>query len=236
MKIGGDHAAAEDEAVRVWKRRLYSLKGLCRAACATSTRQVDMLPASGFLVAYRIEGRIKGEDVSRKTLASSGRFAMFGVRLAFALALGTLLAGCGGSGQNGEVPDDLPASPEEADEVVVRVSGTEGTAYSGTYGTIEGRLQTVDETLGAEPTEYDVEVEEGVADGVTAGFQKTQSGTEALSVEILADGEVVVESRTFAEFGAVNADWFPQIGPPDEIPPDEEILFEDEEVTAEDNP
>ena len=152
---------------------------------------------------------------------------MLGVQLAFVLAFGALLSGCGGFGQNGDVPDDLPASPEEAGEVVVRVSGTEGTAYSGTYGTIEGRLQTVDETVGAEPTEYDVEVEEGVADGVTAGFQKTQSGTEELSMEILADGKVVVESRTFAEFGAVNADWFPQIGPPEEIPDDEEILFKD---------
>ena len=149
------------------------------------------------------------------------------------LVVGTLVAGCGGSGENGEAPENVPASPEEAGEVVVRVSGAEGTAYSGTYGSIEGALQTVDETIGAEPTEYQVEVEEGVADGVTAGFQKTQSGTGELSVEILADGEVIVESRTFAEFGAANADWCPQIGPPEEIPADEEIVFEDEGIDSE---
>lgn len=171
--------------------------------------------------------------MARRILVERGGLAMLGVRLVLVLVLGVLLVGCSGSGEKGEAPDNLPSSPEEADEVVVRVSGTEGTAYSGTYGTIEGTLQTVDETVGADPTVYDVEVEEGVADGVTAGFQKTQPGSEELSVEILADDKVVVESRTFAEFGAVNADWFPQIGPPEEMPADDDILFEDEDSVPE---
>ncbi len=162
-----------------------------------------------------------------------GRFAMLGVRLGLVLVIGVVVAGCGGSGENGEAPENVPASPEEAGEVVVRVSGAEGTAFSGTYGSIEGELQTVDDTIGAEPTEYQVEIEEGVADGVTAGFQKTQPGTGELNVEILADDEVIVDSRTFAEFGAANADWFPQIGPPEEIPDDEEIVLEDEGINSE---
>ncbi len=161
------------------------------------------------------------------------RSAILGVRLGLVLVIAVLPAGCGGSGESGEAPENVPASPEEAGEVVVRVSGAEGTAYSGTYGSIEGELQTVDDTIGAEPTEYQVEVEEGVADGVTAGFQKTQSGTGELSVEILADGEVIVESRTFAEFGSANADWFPQTGPLKEIPADEEIVFDDEGINPE---
>jgi len=158
---------------------------------------------------------------------------MLGVRLGLVLVVGVLVAGCGGSGENGQAPENVPASPEEAGEVVVRVSGAEGTAFSGTYGSIEGELQTVDDTIGAEPTEYQVEVEEGVADGVTAGFQKTQPGTGELNVEILADDEVIVDSRTFAEFGAANADWFPQIGPPEELPTDEEIVLEDEGINSE---
>jgi hypothetical protein len=157
---------------------------------------------------------------------------MLGVRLGLALVTGVFVASCGGSGENGEAPENVPASPEEAGEVVVRVSGAEGIAYSGTYGSIEGDLQIVDDTIGAEPTEYQVEVEEGVADGVTAGFQKIQPGTGELNVEILADDEVIVESRTFAEFGAANADWFPQIGPPEEFPANEEIVLEDEEISS----
>ena len=153
----------------------------------------------------------------------SGKLPVLGLRLGLMLAIGVFVAGCGGSGENGEAPENVPASPEEAGEVVVRVSGAEGTAYSGTYGSIEGDLQIVDDTIGAEPTVYQVEVEEGVADGVTAGFQKIQPGMGELNVEILADDEVIVESRTLAEFGAANADWFPQIGPPEEFPADEEI-------------
>jgi hypothetical protein len=163
----------------------------------------------------------------------SGKLPVLGLRLCLMLAIGVFVAGCGGSGENGEAPENVPASPEEAGEVVVRVSGAEGTAYSGTYGSIEGDLQIVDDTIGAEPTEYQIEVEEGVADGVTAGFQKTQPGTGELNVEILADDEVIVESRTFAEFGAANADWFPQIGPPEEFATDEEIVLEDEEINSE---
>jgi len=168
--------------------------------------------------------------VDRKILAGCGRL---GVRLVLVLVLGALLVGCGGSGGNGEAPENLPSSPEEAGEVVIRISGTEGTAFSGTYGTIEGTLQTVDDTIGAEPTEYDVEVEEGVADGVTAGFQKTQPGSEELKVELLADDQIVVESRTFAEFGAVNADWFPQIGTDELISSDDDFLFEEEDSVPE---
>ena len=168
-----------------------------------------------------------------RMLVGRGRLAMLGVRLVLVLVVGLVVAGCGGSEENGEAPENVPASPEEAGEVVVRVSGAEGTAYSGTYGSIEGDLQTVDDTIGAEPTEYQVEVEEGVADGVTAGFQKTQPGTGELNVEILADDEVIVDSRTFAEFGAANADWFPQIGPPEELPTDEEIVLEDEGINSE---
>jgi hypothetical protein len=171
--------------------------------------------------------------MARRIPVGCGRLAMLGVRLVLVLVLGVLLAGCSGSGEKGEAPENLPSSPDEANEVVVRVSGTESTAYSGTYGTIEGTLQTVDDTVGSDPTDYDVEVEEGVADGVTAAFQKTQPGSEELSVEVLADDQVVVESRTFAEFGAVNADWFPQIGPPEEMPDDDGILFEDEDSVPE---
>lgn len=173
--------------------------------------------------------------MTQRILAGRGMLATPGVLLVFMLALGMLLAGCGGSEDEGNI--DVPPSPEAAGTVVVRVSGTEDIAYSGTYGTIEGTLQTVDDTVGAEPTDYEVEVQEGVSDGVTAGFQKTRPGKGELRVEILADDKVIVESRTLAEFGAVNADWFPQIGPPEVLPPeDEQFVPEDTEATSEDRP
>lgn len=170
----------------------------------------------------RLAGRLAGE---RTRLAS-----LLGVPLLLVLALGMLLAGCAGSENDQQANLDVPASPEEANSVVVRISGTEGIPFSGTYGTIEGELQTVDDSVGAQPTEYEVEVQEGVFDGVTAGFQKSEPGQGELKVAIVADDQVVVESRTLAEFGAVNADWFPQMGPPEEMPLEEEMILPEDEV------
>ena len=156
--------------------------------------------------------------------------AVPGVWLVFVLALGAFLASCGGSEEKeGDV--SVPPSPEEAGEVVVRVSGTDGIEYSGTYGTIEGTLQTVEDSVGSDTTDYAVEVAEGLSDGVTAGFQKIQPGEGELQVEILADDQVVVESRTLAEFGAVNADWFPRVDVLQELPGEnEEAQPEGEEI------
>lgn len=167
--------------------------------------------------------------MSRRPSTRRKLFIVLGVSLVVVLVLGTL-ARCGGSGENGETPSEVPADPEEAGEVVVRVSGTEGIAYAGTYGNLEqeGAPPTIEDTLRDEPTEYEVEIEEGVSDGVSAFFEKTKPGSGELEAEILADGEVIAESTTYAEFGTVIVDWFPQVGtleestmeegPPEESP------------------
>jgi hypothetical protein len=154
----------------------------------------------------------------------------------FVLVLvGLLVAGCGGS-QDEEADIDVPASPEEATNVVVRVSGTEGVAYSGNYGTFSGPLEIVDDaTVGAELTDYEVQVQEGVSDGVIASFRKSEPGQGELRVQTVADEKVVVESRTLAELGTANADWFPhQMVSPEGMPPeDEEGAHEEDHVHPE---
>ncbi len=159
--------------------------------------------------------------MGRKTLAGRGGLAGLGVLLVLALALAGLV-GCGGS-EDQAGRDDLPASPEEADSVVFRVSGTEGTAYLGDYGAIAADIseepEIIEDTLADEPVEYEVEDASG---GVSGLFQKTQPGGEKLTVEILADGGLVAESTTYAELGTVIVDWAPQIGPPpDDVSPEE---------------
>ena len=80
---------------------------------------------------------------------------MLGALLVFVLTL-VALTDCGGG--------NPPSSPEKASSVVVRVSGTQGTAYVGDYGTFAQEPQTVDDTLGGEPKEYEVKIQEGDLD------------------------------------------------------------------------
>lgn len=161
--------------------------------------------------------------MSPKASMACGVLTARGVRLIFVLALGALLvAGCGGSQDEADL--DVPARPEEATNVVVRVSGTEGVAYSGNYGTLEGPVEIVDDTIGAEPTDYEVQVQEGVSDGVFASFRKTEPGQGELRVQTLADEKVVVESSTLAELGVADAAWLPQEMGSTEGPPPEEVM------------
>ena len=134
-------------------------------------------------------------------------------------ALGPM-EGCGGSEEEGSSdapsttvqPAETTAQPEEAavENVVVRVSGTPGTAYSGSYGTF-GSVQAVDGTLEGEPVDYTIEG--SVSDILAVAFRKTQPADEGtLKVEILVDGEVVAEDETSEEIGVINVSWSPQTG------------------------
>lgn len=89
---------------------------------------------------------------------------------------------------------------------VVRVSGTEGTTYSGTYG-ITSATQAVTGTVGAEPTDYPVP-SAGSTDTIVANFQKTAPGDEGtLRVQILSNDRVTAEDQSTAEFDIVNLAW-----------------------------
>jgi hypothetical protein len=169
---------------------------------------------------------------------------VFGILLAFVLPLGALLVGCAGpeedSGQGAEPARELPeetAAPEEtvaARQAVVRVSGTPGTAYSGTYAT-GGETQTVgDNTVETEPRDYPVEIGDDDT-GLTAAFRKTRPGRETLKAEILVDGEVVTQSDTSAEFGSITLSYTPPEALPGQRTTDRTTLpgeFDKDRTTA----
>lgn len=146
------------------------------------------------------------------------RLARLGVLCVFALVLG-MLVGCGGSDNEGEQEANEPTQEpvEETTDVttadsgvVVRVSGTPGTLYSGTYGTTT-EVQTVDDaSVGSGPTDYEVGAIGGIEDRLNASFSKTEPGEETLEVEILVDGEPVARGETSAELGVATASWTPE--------------------------
>lgn len=122
--------------------------------------------------------------------------------------------GCGGAQEESseQVAEPVVEGPPEettpAVKAVVRVSGTPGTAYSGTYSTA-GETQTVSAaTLETEPTNYPVEIGEDDS-GLNAAFKKTQPGKETLRAEILVGEEVVTQSETSAELGSISVSYTP---------------------------
>ncbi len=100
-------------------------------------------------------------------------------------------------------------APGNASALVVRVSGPQGTAYSGTYGTSQGGMIPVEGVLGAEPAEYGIEAEGGVFGEVSAIFRKSQPVPGMLRAEVLSSGEVVAEGSTSEGSELVEVNWSP---------------------------
>ncbi len=109
--------------------------------------------------------------------------------------------------QPGAQPDGI--APATAAALVVRVSGPQGTAYSGTYGTSQGGMIPVEGVLGAEPAEYGIEAEGGVFGEVSAIFRKSQPVPGMLRAEVLSSGEVVAEGSTSEGSELVEVNWSP---------------------------
>jgi hypothetical protein len=93
---------------------------------------------------------------------------------------------------------------------VVRVSGPQGTPYSGTYGTTKGGMLPADGVLGAVHAEYRVETGSGAFGDVSAVFQKTQPVPGIMKVEIVADGVAVAVAENSQELGSVQVNWDPR--------------------------
>ncbi len=142
--------------------------------------------------------------------------------LAVALLLGVLLAGCGGNDEGAGDPSGAPPPettsagskdppPEERGgegraPAVVRLSGSAGTVFAGSYGNLEGS-ENAEGVLEGEPIEYEVEVRDSGFDIVSASFVKPSPSEGTLAVEILVDGEVVTRSDTNSQYGALNISW-----------------------------
>jgi hypothetical protein len=166
-----------------------------------------------------------------RVLMGCGGLAILGVLAVVLLFLGAILGRSDVDVEPIEEPiedvldeldeDDEPAqvqsgvqpggrAPENATSLVVRVSGPQGTAYSGTYGTTQGGMIPVDGILEAGPAEYGVETGGGAFGAVRAVFQKKQPVPGTLRAEVLSAGEIVAEGSTSEESSWVEVNWSPQ--------------------------
>lgn len=161
-----------------------------------------------------------------RILIGCGGLAILGVLAVVLLALGAFLGNSDVDTApiedilDGQDEGDDPAqvqpgvqpvaiAPGNASALVVRVSGPQGTAYSGTYGTSQGGMIPVEGVLGAEPAEYGIEAEGGVFGEVSANFRKSQPVPGMLRAEVLSAGEVVAEGSTSEGSEWVEVNWFP---------------------------
>jgi hypothetical protein len=109
-----------------------------------------------------------------------------------------------------EAENEQPPPPDDEGQTgvaVIRVTGTRGEPFSGSYGNID-TTRTVD---GSTPAEFEQKVDTGFLsmDSVSATFQKMGGGNGKLGVQIVVDGEVVKQANTTAEYGVVSAVWSP---------------------------
>lgn len=139
----------------------------------------------------------------RAVFAALGLISVLAALIIVALLMVNSLGGSFAGGSAGDAPSD-----GAAESVVLRISGTPGLQFSGSYTTPRG-TKNISGTLGTTPTDYDLGGE-GVAglNVVTANVQKLgASGT--LKVEILKNGQVVQSAETNATNNTVSLTYSP---------------------------
>lgn len=102
-------------------------------------------------------------------------------------------------------PVEQDAGGEES-EVVFRVTGDPGLAFSGTITTLD-RQRSVE---GTTPQDFPVEMDTDAFSGDVLSVDAQKSGTDGnLVVQVLRDDEVVKESSTNADYGIASVTWQP---------------------------
>jgi hypothetical protein len=143
--------------------------------------------------------------------ASGNRWSKLARVAALLGVLATLLAGCGQKLVEGKVGVEPTKGGNST--VVVRISGTEGVYYAGSYGLLGDKQERLTNTVGAQPTSYEVPVEEKgpTYEDVYANFMKLAPEGH-LRVEVLSGGEVVLSKTTRAYEGVITFNYKPSNG------------------------
>ncbi len=139
----------------------------------------------------------------RRLATGSGTLAALAVVAAITVvALG---GGCGSSAGS-EVPSGATERERGVKTAIVRVTGTSGTPFEGTYGSASAGTESVE---GEVPQDYRVRYNAlpNSFDSVTAKMQKRAEAYGELTVQIIVDGQTKKERSTAAGFGVAKVSW-----------------------------
>ena len=118
-----------------------------------------------------------------------------------------LSSGCGGNADSKQV---LEATTRASDTktATIRVTGTSGTPFKGSYGLVNSTSETVE---GVIPQDYELSYKEPAGPFLTvkASMQKKVDDYSSITVQIIVDGETKTERTTGAGFGVAKVSWHP---------------------------
>jgi hypothetical protein len=143
----------------------------------------------------------------RRSLVDSGTLLTLAVVVAITVAV--LSSGCDSNTGFDQSSETTMGVRQKT--ATIRVTGTSGTPFKGSYGSASARTESVE---GEVPQDYEVSYTgpDGSFGTVTASMQKQVDDYSKLTVQIIVDGETKKEQTTAADFGVAKVSWHPSEG------------------------
>ncbi len=149
----------------------------------------------------------RGRSLLRRVLTNgSTHLTLTVVVLIVALVLGG--SGCGGNADSNQISEATTGGASDTTSVTIRVTGTSGTPFKGSYGLVSRSNESVE---GVVPQDYEVSYNDPPDPFVTvkASMQKQVDNYSSITVQIIVDGETKTERTTAAGFGVAKVSWHP---------------------------
>jgi hypothetical protein len=149
--------------------------------------------------------RTRERRLLRRLLIDNGILSVLAVVVMITTT--ALSSGCGsGTNFSKQSPSETTMSARNTKIATIRVTGTPGTSFEGSYGSRSAGMERVE---GEVPQDYEVYYNSlpGAFDGVTAKMQKQAEDYGKLTVQIIVDGQTKKERSTAAGFGVAQVSW-----------------------------
>ena len=117
-----------------------------------------------------------------------------------------LSSGCSDGNTESKQPLETTMGTSSIKTATIRVTGTPGTSFSGSYDSKSAGMRSVE---GEVPQDYNVYYNSfpGALDTITATMQKQAEDYSRLTVQIIVDEQVKREQSTAAVFGVAKVSW-----------------------------